>query len=443
MSMSSPRRRLAALALGASSVVLLAACAPSSTGAVSEGSDTGTITLWTLDQAGPEADALTSIVSNFEADNKGVTVEVRGIPAPDYTQTVLSTPVDELPDVLLVDGPAVPGLAYNGKIAPLSEWVSEETLSNQTDAVAQQNTYNGDTYAISTINSGLGLWANTSMLEAAGVTLPTSTEDAWTIDEFHDVLVKLAAQDPDGKSLTIAENQGLATEYGSFAFDPVLWSAGATIFSDGKAEGALDSPAAVDAVTQFAALREYTDPDTDGQAFQTGRVALAWMGHWQYPAYAEALGDDLEVGPLPDFGQGTKSGAGSIAWGMGASTQNAQLAATFLDYMAQDDSVAAYSEGAGAPPATTSGLAASVLYGPSGPLALLGDQLSKACPAETDLTTDCVSVVRPVTPGYPIVSLQIGEALSAIWGGADPQDALSEAARAIDRDFTDNNNYQE
>ena len=32
-----------------------------------------------------------------------------------------------------------------------------------------------------------------------------------------------------------------------------------------------------------------------------GKAALSWVGHWNYPAYSEALGEDLGVATQGDF----------------------------------------------------------------------------------------------------------------------------------------------
>ena len=79
-------------------------------------------------------------------------------------------------------------------------------------------------------------------------------------------------------------------------------------------------------------------------------------------------------------------------------------------------------------PATKTALAASALYGPGKQLELLGNQLSKACGQEDQITGTCVSVTRPVTAGYPIVTDQVGKAEAAIYAGKDAKEALSAAA---------------
>lgn len=438
------RRSLAVVGSLSVLALTLGGCSASGSAAsgIEAGDGTGTITVWALDGQSAENEAIQKIVDEFEAAESDITVEMQFIPAASFAKAVQTASADELPDVIEVDGPVIANFAYNMKIAPLTDYVSEATIDNQTEAIKGQNTVDGDLYAVGMMNSGLAMWGNKSLLDAAGVVMPTTAEDAWTAEEFTEVLAKLSAVDPDGKAFGIGENNGLTSEYGIYAFAPVVWSAGSPILADDTAAGSLDSAASVDALTTFASWREFTDPDTDGNAFQSGRVALNWMGNWLYPAYAEALGDDLVVGPLPDFGDGAKTGSGTIAWSMGGATKNATAAGKLLDYLMSDDVVKTYTAANGAPPATTSVLAESELYGEGKPLAFLAEQLDAACPTEDKLAADCVAVSRPVTAGYPIITAEFGKALAAIWGGADVADSLETASRAIDRDFADNDNYK-
>lgn len=439
-----PSRWLSASALGLATTLLLAGCAGAAdpSARVEEGSGTGTITVWALDGQSAENEAIQKIIDGFEKSNGDIEVDMQFIPADQFTTALQTATDEELPDVVEVDGPLIANFAYLGRIAPLDDWVSKETIANQTEAIKGQNTVDGDLYAVGMMNSGLAMWGNKKLLDAAGVEMPSSAAEAWTADEFSEVLDKLAALDPDGKPFGLAENNGFSTEYGIYAFAPVLWSAGTPLIKDGTAAGALDSETAIEAVETFTSWRDYTDPDTDGAAFQSGRVALNWMGNWLYPAYKEALGDDLVVGPLPDFGEGAKTGSGTIAWGMGGATKNAAAAGALLDYLMSDEVVQEYTAANGAPPATHSALSGSELYGEGKPLAYLSEQLESACPTEDVLAADCVAVSRPITAGYPVVTAEFGKALAAIWGGADASEALAAAARAIDRDFEDNDDYK-
>ncbi|MFF4398590.1 ABC transporter substrate-binding protein [Streptomyces sp. NPDC001480] len=421
----------------------LAACGGGGgTGTSAEaGSGEGTISVWAHQGQKSEATALQNAVKSFNSAQDKVKVQLKLIPENDYTKTITATDASQLPDVLEFDGPTMANFVYNKKLAPLDSYVSAKTLGNATDANKAQGEVGGKHYGLGMYDSGLGIYGNKKLLDAAGVKYPKGLADDWTATQFTAALKALKAKDSDGKVLDIQEGNGLATEWGTYGFAPVVWSAGGSLLKDGKAEGALDSPAVVSALKTFQSWKPYVDANTDGNAFAKGRVPLSWVGHWMYPAYSKALGKDLVVLPLPDFGNGPKTGQGSWAWGIGADTKNGKAAGAFLDSLLNDTNVTAMTTANGAPPATKSALAKSTLYKQGGPLRLFAEQLAKPC-GDTDITKSCVAVTRPVTAGYPTVTAKFSEALSSVYGGTDPKDALAKAARAIDQDFSDNAGYK-
>ena len=409
----------------------------------SEATSSDTLSIWAHQGQPTEVTALQAAVAGFNSSQSEITAELKLIPEADYTKSVQAASADELPDVIEIDGPNVASMVYDQKIQPISGLVSSDTVSNQTDSIKVQNTVNNELYAISQFNAGLGLAGNKSLLDAAGVQYPTSIDDPWTADEFTAALGTLAAANAanGGKALDIKESYGLTGEWATFGFSPIVWSAGGNLIQDNKSEGVLNSPEVVAAMTQFQSWKQYVDPNPSDDAFPTGKVALSWFGHWMYPSYSEALGDNLVVMPLPAWGDGVKTGQGSWTWGVSAKSANSEGAGKFLDFLASDENVTAMTEANGAPPATKSAFDSSALYKSGGPLYLLTQQLEKSC--GTTPAPDCIATSRPVTAGYPVVTKAFATAVDEIYKGADPQTALDAAAKAIDTDFADNNNYSD
>jgi multiple sugar transport system substrate-binding protein len=424
---------------GAVALALIATgCAASdSTG----GEDSGTITIWAQEGQEGEVQAAKDVVAAFNESQDEVTAELTLIPQATYGQTLATTKVDALPDVFEFDGETLGSLVYAGKLLQLDGLVSDEVIDGQLPSVVAEGTYqDGHVYGVAQYDSGLGLFGNRSMLEAAGITdIPTTVEDAWTVDEFEAVVVALAEQSPSGKGLDIKEQYG--GTWPGYAFTPVVNSAGQPLVRDGSADGALNAPAVAKALERFASWRQYVDPNADDKAFTDQRVGLAWVGHWTYAANAEALGDDLVVMPLPDFGKGTKSGQGSHAWGIGAASGKTAAAAEFLEFMMQDEWVLNITNANGAVPGTSSAIAASELYAEGGPLALYAQQLDLTCGSD-DPTPDCVTVPRTISPAWPVINSAFSDAFWAIYGGADAQTELDKAAKAIDLDYADNAGYE-
>jgi len=418
-----------ALAMAAGSAVHVAAQEPV------------TIQVWGHQGQDNEVAATKKAVDDFNALGNGITAELTLIPEGDYGTTLGATSAEDLPDVLEIPGENVSSLVYAGKIAPLDGVVDQATLDNQITSTVAEGTVNGQRYAIAQFDSGLALFGNKQLLDAAGVTYPTTWQDAWTAEEFGAALAALAAKDPDGKVLDIKENYG--GNWPGYAFLPIVNSAGHLAVKGGAAAGNLNAPEVAQALQTFASWKQYVDPSADDKAFTDGRAALGWVGHWQYTVNHDALGDDLVVIPLPDFGAGTKSGQGSYAWSMSSHTDAPDAAATFLEFMVADQQVAGITDVNGAPPGTTTATAASALYAPGGPLALYADQLAASCGGgDVEMTPACVDVPRTISPAWPVINDAFSKAFWNIYNGADAQSELDAAAKTIDQDYQDNNNYQ-
>jgi multiple sugar transport system substrate-binding protein len=400
-----------------------------------------TITVWGHQGQDNEVQATQKAVDDFNALGNGITVEFTFIPEGDYGTTLGATKPEDLPDVLELPGENASSLVYAGKLGVLDGVVDQATLDNQITSAVAQNTVNGQRVALSQFDSGLALFGNKAMLEAAGVEYPTTWDQAWTVEEFEAAVAALAANDEDGKVLDLKENY--AGTWPGYAFLPVVNSAGFLPVKGGSAQGNLNAPEVAAALAKFAEWKQYVDPSADDKAFTDGRAALAWVGHWQYTVNKDALGDDLVVIPLPDFGAGTKSGQGSYAWGMSSSTDQAEAAATFLEFLMADEQVAAITDVNGAPPGTVTATAKSALYAPGGPLELYALQLAASCGGgDVEMTPDCVDVPRTISPAWPVINDAFSKAFWNIYNGADAQAELDAAAKAIDQDYADNNGYQ-
>jgi multiple sugar transport system substrate-binding protein len=428
----------AAVVVGA--LALTGCSSGSNSSTTSAGSGTGNITIWAHDGQAGENAALQTAVKGFNSSHSKIHATLKLLPQATYTTTISNTPTSKLPDVMELDGPTLASYVYNGKVAPVKSYVPAATVNNATAGAIAEGTINGKLYALPMYDSALGLYGNKKLLDAAGVTYPTSPSDAWTPSEFLAALKTLAAANPSGKALDISQ-ASLNGEWGTYGFSPLLQSAGANLIKNGKSSGVLDSSAAVTAMTDFQSWKPYVDANTDGNAFQDGRVALSWSGHWEYPAYSAAVGSNLVDLPLPNMGDGTKTGAGSWTWGVGADTKQGKAAGEFLAYLLNDKNVTAMTTADGAPPATKTAFAADKLYQPGGGLALFGEQLQHACPA-SNVTASCVAVYRPSTAGYPTITAKFASALAAIYNGADVKSQLSTAATAIDQAFSNNDGFK-
>jgi multiple sugar transport system substrate-binding protein len=402
--------------------------------------DVETIEAWAHE--GAEADAYQAMVESFNStvgEEIGLEVNLTLVPEGQYTDQVnAAAAAGDLPDLLDFDGPNLANLAWSGHIVSLEECIPDDLRSNLLPSIVAGGTYDGNLYSVGSFDSGLGLYASMSALEGVGARIPTDPADAWSVEETEQILRDLQAAGFE-HPLDIKVWYGTQGEWMTYGFSPITQSAGSDLVDREtlKADGVLNSPEVVGALTTFQnwATDGLIDTEAvDDTNFTSGASPLSWVGHWMYNPYKEALGDDLVVLPLPDFGEGTRTGMGSWLWAItsaGAVT-DADAAWAFIEFAMSDASISAITTVNGAVPATQSALEQAPLFSDGGPLEIFVQQLEGA---------PNIAVPRPITPGYPTVTSEFWGAMDKILLGADVQETLDAAAAAIDADVDENEGY--
>jgi multiple sugar transport system substrate-binding protein len=392
------------------------------------------LTVWYHSGQQSERETIQAQVERFNGRQDKIEVELTIIPEGTYNEQVQSAAVaGELPDFLEFDGPYLYNYVWQGLLVPLDDLLQAEVKAELLASIVEQGTYQGKLYSVGTFDSGLGLYGRRSRLEAAGARIPTGPDDAWTIEEFNKILTDLEKQDEDGRVLDLKLNY--EGEWYTYAFSPPIQSAGGDLIDRSdfqSADGVLNGSGAVSAMKTIQAWIQSgrVDPNVDDAAFTSGRVPLSWSGHWDYRRYHKAHGEDLVVLPLPDFGDGSRTGQGSWSWGITKRCQHPEAAAEVLEFLLETDEVLSMANANAAVPATHSAIEASELYAREGPLHLFVEQLEGE-----------YSIPRPRTPAYPVISSAFQDAFADIRNGADVKSTLDEAVKVIDQDIEDNLGY--
>ncbi|WP_181376207.1 extracellular solute-binding protein [Novimethylophilus kurashikiensis] len=333
-----------------------------------------------------------------------------------------------LPCLLEVDGPYVADFAWPGYLQPLDKFVSRDLRNDLLPSIIAQGTYDGRLYTLGQFDSGLGLWANKRYLEMAGVRIPT-VDAPWSLSEFEHILVKLSSVKGVDYPLSMTVYAGMS-EFYAYAYSPILQGFGGDLIdrkSYRTAHGVLDGPQSIAAMKRFQYWfkQGWTQPIFKrNDDFEKRRTALSWTGHWKYPGYRKALGDDLILLPLPDFGHGIKTGMGSLSWAITSTCDAPEGAWAFLAYLMTPQEVLRMTNANGAVPARKSALAESPLYGRDAPLNVYAQQLLHGH-----------GVPRPAVPGYSTISKSFSKAMSDIIAGNNVEAALGKAADDIDADI--------
>ena len=396
-----------------------------------------TIDVWFHSGKGEEREALDASIEEFNNTHPDVQVNAIQLPEGSYNDQVNAAALaGDLPCALDFDGPFLYNYAWSGYLMPIDQYVSEELRNDFLPSIIDQGTYAGNLYSLGQFDSGLAIWANREYLEKAGVRIPEGVDDVWTKAEFEDALEKLQALEEVEYAIDLKMNYGQGEWY-TYGFAPIVWSYGGDLIDRSdyqSAAGVLNGPEAVEAMELFQSLFEQgyatAEPAGDDDFYIDKIAALSWVGHWMWTPHNENMGENVILIPMPDFGQGPKTGMGSWNWGITTNCESPDAAWTFLEFILSPEEILRMTNANGAVPARQSAIEQSELYAEDGPLNLFVQQL------QSDM-----AVPRPVTPAYPVITNAFAEAVQNIVSGADVQAELDEAVQKIDQDIEDNRGY--
>ncbi len=444
--MNKKRMLWATLALMCIAAIVVSSCGgqtPATEAPPAESPETAgpvTVDVWFHSGRAEEREALLAAFgAEFETANPDIQVELIELPEGGYNDQVQAAAIaGELPCVLDFDGPFVYNYVWGEYLIPLDDYFSQAELDDFLPSIIEQGTYqDGKLYSLGQYDSGLAIWAHKSYLEEAGVRIPT-VDDPWDRAEFEAALAALKDLEETEYAVDMKMNyaQSVPSEWLTYGFSPILQSFGADLIDRetyASAEGILNGPEAVEAMTMiqswFDAGYANANP-ADDACFTSGACALAYVGHWTTAGHIDAVGDDLILLPMPDFGNGPKSGMGSWNWGITSQCANPDAAAEVLRYLVSEESIKRMTELNGAVPARKSVFAQDERYQEGGLLYTFVQQLDRGW-----------AVPRPVTPAYPTITAAFSVAFKNIANGADVQDELDAAVDKINQDLEDNDFY--
>lgn len=404
------------------SVVLLASCGAGCRRAPG-GAPATVLRVWSHQGQEAENRAMRGIAEAFNAAHagRGVRVELSFFPDFQYSEKLaIAAAARDLPDAFDLDGPLVARLVDAGLLAPLDDFIDEETRADFLPTIIEQGTVNGRLYALGAFDSAVVLYYDRQMLARAGVT-PPAAEAGWTWDEFMEACGRLQASGMEPLAMHMDDG---SDEWFTYAFSPVVWSGGGDLIAPGapRVRGVLASGENVRSLRAwqevFSRGFAATDP-VDPDPFGSGRVAMDWSGHWMARGHLEKKGGRLGVMPLPRAGERGAAPCGSWCWGVSRETPHPELAALWLRWVTGTETgVVPAVRANGAVPARRSAFDAFPEYSDY-PYRLFREQLESTARA------------RPRTPFYATLTGRFAAALRDIARGADVETRLRKAEEEV------------
>ncbi|MCC5848178.1 MAG: sugar ABC transporter substrate-binding protein [Verrucomicrobia bacterium] len=379
-----------------------------------------TLRVWAHQGQEAENQAMREIVASFNEAHAiaGIRAEIEFFPDHQYSERIAAgAAAGDLPDIMDLDGPTLARYVDAGLLAPLDDDFSEAELADFLPTIIAQGTIDDRLYALGAFDSALVLYYDREILAAAGVT-PPNEDRPWTWDEFLAACATLKEAGVDPVSLHMDES---ADEWYTYAFSPVIWSAGGSLMDPdtGRIEGVLNAPENIEALRQWQQLfaLDYADNSpVEPNPFGLGKTAMDWSGHWMARSHLEAKREALGAAPLPVVGEHRAAASGSWAWAMLSTSDRPDVAAKFLRWVVStENGIVPIVRANGAVPARRSAFEAFPEYEEI-PYRLFKRQLTEH------------GRPRPQTPHYPALTRNFAEALRDIANGADPAETLTRAA---------------
>jgi len=139
----------------------------------------------------PLIDASKAAATSWEAAN-GIQFNIATVPWADWDRTVRAFPQQPtVPDVAIVDGPALLGYAANDILLPLDRYFNPRDMQDFLPATTASAMRKGSFYGPATNESSQALAYNKDLLDKYGITPPTELSNAWTWPQLHEIMIDI------------------------------------------------------------------------------------------------------------------------------------------------------------------------------------------------------------------------------------------------------------
>jgi len=257
----------------------------------------------------PETVALLEkAIDRYEAENPGVTIQVRAVPFGNLLSTLRSQAASASgPTIAGIYELWLPELVANGVAAPIPDELAADVTDGWPAGLVSSVSVGDTIYGYPNEVNLYALNYNRRLFEEAGLPGPPTT---W--DELEEYAAKLTVKQGN---VTVRQGFGIITNWDSGVVHPwlsLVYSNGGALIRDGQA--VLDEPAALEAARLYERLiaAGSTDPSmatanasTTGpylQHFANGETAMIIMANWWQSALRDSMGDafeDIATAPIP------------------------------------------------------------------------------------------------------------------------------------------------
>lgn len=285
-------------------------------------------------------DTMNGFIGGFESANPGTSVDLQIIPWETYwDQLPIAIAGGEAPDAFFLVSGQVQNFAALGGLLDLTPHIADEKLATFRPAQLNFVTYQDSIISLPFTATMVTTFLNQDAFNAAGIELPTSVSEAWTWDEFREVLRGLKQANPDMV-------YGYLDGDRDFWWLPWFYSNGARLINDtldGSAFNSLEAEETFTYLAELTAEELKAPPGESAELFNFGAVGISGSGHWGVRNLLDSIGGAFELG-VTYFPQRKEPGlalGGDYLAAYGDS-DHPEMAAKFLDFLTSDEVLSEY-----------------------------------------------------------------------------------------------------
>ncbi len=255
-----------------------------------------------VERGEPRNSGMRRAVEVFQKNNPNAKVDLELVPLDQYFQKIaIALSSGSGVDVFDVDSPLVTSYAVQDALLPLDDYVDKSDWQDFVQVERTTATVQGKIMSVPWSSSEQGLYYNTEMLSAAGITPASGVGDRWTWEKTLEAARKLTKTAPDGSTAV----WGLTIEQVDRPYQilPLLESNGALPISQDarRVSGVINSPQAVEAVRFYGDLfnKWKVGPKKQLQDAFGNKQAALYLANTPWVNILHTRFPDLKFGVMP------------------------------------------------------------------------------------------------------------------------------------------------
>jgi ABC-type glycerol-3-phosphate transport system substrate-binding protein len=316
------------------------------------------LTFQSLSDQPAAIEATESIVAQWNEENPDVQVEI--VPAGwdgIYDKLITQFNGGSAPDIIHYEAASIVPFARDGYLADLSDHMSEERRADIPEGILESVTVDDQVIAYPTELQSYMAFANRTLLEDAGVEIPTG--DTMTWDQLREIAQATTSGDVYGLAWGLASPtatfMAMAPQFGGSYFEGTGADASLTV-----GEGEMALPQLVHTMAyEDKTILPVTLTQSGSEAlasFYAGDVAMTVQGSFQAANIAADAPADLDWVVLPPLEgpEGAGQAANPQTLSVNVDSEHVEESVQFIEYFTQPENLAALNEADALIPATTS-----------------------------------------------------------------------------------------